>query len=644
MAKSKATEAIRLFGFIILVLGMVPGKTPSFGQTPEDTAMARRLDYVLAMEKLIIDDVNKRLDEYAKTKPGTVLKEEAGMMHFWMRKTVIQAAESYGRARQAGNPAEREVWLKEARLKADAAERSIEYFVGGGIGYRPEWAGDRQGEKWSAPDEAVKRIEETRAVGRALQQEIQVFTDEVLRTAGTKPSLVKDLQGRNGKITQGIKQFEESLAKAEKAASRAECEFWFNDAQVKRQSMERWAEGLLDAGMAYAEQAVSRPKLKPMTGFASGILYEMGISNDRLEEVVIQNDPATISIRAEEDFGTGRAGAGGVSLHKAARFETPPDMGQVKGVAFEGGRLVLLHGQDRIPFPPLDPEYLALAIRSVYGKEGMIKGELMADEPDTIVVRTGREMFGDVAWKKEFLPAPWIEIPLGQPAELSLGPAIGVLSSPEPSSLKVSYYGPIRNTKMGRVLLEADGLLPTLLHGVDWKTGLPIPPPPIEGFMSGIERTVRRLQGPAPEKKETHAPGPSGPRRWWAASVWYVWVPDEFTLGWDKDGKALRFLAARMKLSVWSSEPENITEDDREFAEHVSENYGEFARSFPVLKDLEEVAKAVSIVRWLGENRVPVDRSWTERLRIEAIQTPARLVNHTVIWMRDAAGKPLIER
>jgi hypothetical protein len=197
---------------------------------------------------------------------------------------------------------------------------------------------------------------------------------------------------------------------------------------------------------------------------------------------------------------------------------------------------------------------------------------------------------------------------------------------------------------MGRALLEADGLLPTLLYGVDWKTGLPIPPPPIEGFMSGIERTVRRLQSPAPEKKGKQAPGPSDPRRWWAESVWYVWVPDEFTLGWDQDGKALRFLATRMKLSVWSSEPENVSEDDRALAEQVSENYGILAQSFPVLKDLEEAAKAVSIVRWLKESQVPMDLSWTKVLRVEAVQTPARLVNHTVIWMRDAAGKPLIER
>lgn len=454
-----------------------------------------------------------------------------------------------------------------------------------------------------------------------------------------------------------MRQSEESYQKSKIASSPEVAESYKKDARHKADLAERIL-GLFEGAPSNVKatpaqpSAVtpekSKPKEKRADVFNAGIFDQMDKNEEWSKRAAVENNPQATLNKAVQDFGEGRAGAGGVSFYKSAEILTPLNMNEVRGVDFQNNRLILLYGDKRIAFPPMDPEYLALAIRSIYGNEGIVRGKLSGESPRAIAIQTGHEQFGEVAWKKEFLTVPWVKVPLGEPLELSLGPGIGFISQPEPSTKKVSYYGPIKRTRMGRVLLEADGLLITLSEGIDWKTGLPQSPPDIEGYMSLFERFTRALVSTeSREKLFKSVSEVPGQKQWWEQSIWLVLVPDHFSLRLTKDATAFEFVDARMKLSVWSSEEENRKPScpyPWELGEHFNEHYQEMTKAFPVLKDLEEVAKAVTVVRWLKQNNVPVDVSWSNAYKIQAADTPETIHGFMVIPEIDASGKPIIEK
>ncbi|MDV2502483.1 MAG: hypothetical protein RX318_00810 [bacterium] len=540
------------------------------------TDMAKRLGSLQYKRGVIVGGVERMREEHLKEEPREpftppeeapehlkymwmhaqskerALTEEAVVKYGWMKVLVSQAEESFEKAKSASNPTVAQYWLKDARSRADRAERLVGMFLGPPAESRPPPTSEARPTTGLSP------------------------TGETQRTPKPTPK---------------------------------------------------------------------KPKLKPMTGFSSGILYQMKLHDERLQFVQDSSDPKILLEQAVKDFGEGRAGAGGISLYKAATLITPLDMSKARRAVFEDGRLLLLYGNRRIAFPPLDPEYLALAIRSIYGGEGLVRGKLITEEPNAVVIKTGREQFGDLVWKKEFLPSPWAPVPVGRPVGLSLGPGLGALSQPEPSMDRITYYGPIKNTRMGKVLLEADMLLFTLITGVDWRTGLPLPTPNVEGFMTSLERGARRAHAPAAkEKKERPPEKATDEKKWWHEGTWFVWVPGQFTLRLARGGKAFEFVEARMKLATWSVIEENVDSDDKGLARHTTEHYQELARAFPVLKDLEEVAKAVTVVRWLKKNNVPADLSWAKGYRIQKVDTPENVRRFVVLTEKDKSGKPWIEK
>lgn len=376
----------------------------------------------------------------------------------------------------------------------------------------------------------------------------------------------------------------------------------------------------------------------------------MGIVDEYLVEVVVESHPIAILQQNLILWGEGRAGAGGVSLYKAAVMPKTLDPQKIRGIAFEDDRMVLLYGEKRILLPPLDLEHLALSIRAIYGKEGVVKGKLTADEPDAIAIQTGKEQYGEVVWNKEFLPRPWKEAPIGTTVELELGPGIGLLSLPEPSTDRVTYYGPIKDTRMGRILLEADRLLFILLTGVNPNTGFPEPPPDVEGFMSYRERAARMALTPTEEeqegqeKKKPTPPAPAQEQRWWADSVWLVWVPDSFVLRFAEDNTSLEFAETRMKLATWAAREEDLEAAMTGLGEHTTRHYEDFSKAYPVLKELVDVTKAVSVVRWLKQENIPLDLSWSRSYGVEKVETPSTTRRYQVLTVHDSSGKPVIVR
>lgn len=452
-----------------------------------------------------------------------------------------------------------------------------------------------------------------------------------------------------------------ALARAQKSPNQADRDYWLREAQSKLDLADRLtrmfvtpaqvpASAAGDPAGAAARQGPSGDPVgaaaePPVDRYNAGLLklrpFEVGETLRRAAE----SDPQLIQQQAQDSFGEGRAGAGGVSLHTAAECAEMPSKNEIRRAAVRDGRLVLeLTSGGLLRFPPLDLDYLAVAVRSIY--DAPVEGTLTADETNLIAAQTGKDHFGEIVWNKQLLPDPPPQVAIGEKGRWELGPAIGLLSDVVPSTNRVTYYGAIRGTRMGRVLLEADALLGMCITGLDWQTGKPVRLPAIEGLTTGPERTARRTikevearaRGETPPQKPVLRPDP---KRWWVGTAWYVWVPDRFMLRRTND--ALEFSEARMKLFVWSADESHIDADERAWAAAATEHYDELAQAFPALKELVEVTKVTSIVRRLRRDGIELDRASLGEYRPTVAETPATLRRYGYLVAYDAQGRVLVE-
>lgn len=389
-----------------------------------------------------------------------------------------------------------------------------------------------------------------------------------------------------------------------------------------------------------------RLQLKKMTGFASGILYQMNLHDEVLSFAAQESNVQAIQQKAVESYGEGMAGAGGISLHTAATMPKAVDGRSVRKAGVENGRLVLSFKDGRqAVFPAMPLDDLAAAICAIYGKEGIVSGELKAIDGDAVVLRTGRDAFGDVVWRKSFLAEPFESVPIGTQVSLPLGPALGILSLPQPSRQRITYFGPIRDTRIGDVLARADYLLHSFLMGVDLSTGRPAPVPPISGYMTILEANARIERG---EHKPRSRPDPprtdKGTPGWWTASTWFVWGADRIEMRSVNSGKSYEFGQTRMKLTAWSSGPKGVPPVMKDLVSFVNRNYRTLANTFPVLNELEDVGKTVAVVRWLKRNRIPVNLTWARSHRARNVPTEDVIPAYLVYVMRDGRGKPVFGR
>jgi hypothetical protein len=348
----------------------------------------------------------------------------------------------------------------------------------------------------------------------------------------------------------------------------------------------------------------------------------------------IQADLDFVQRNAEDEFSQGRAGAGGIALFKAAEMLSPLPLETLQGVAWKDKQFVMRFTDREIAFPRIDPEYLAQAVRCVYHGEGTYEGKLIADESNAMVIQTGRSRFGELVWRKQFLSTPWTTVPIGSTVQVELGPGLGLLAELAPSTDRVTYYGPIQNTRMGKVFLESDQVISLLYHGVDPRTGRPTRPA-IDRFQTFFERNVREMlahRPPANAPAQPAAATAAGkPRPWWTGATWMVWVPDRFSLRLVGDGKQLEFVDARMKLDTWVAGQDAVSGPYAAFGSDITANYDTLAKEFPALQELREVAKAVGVIRWLKQQKVVFDvPDWARTYPIQNVATPATVPRFSV--------------
>lgn len=181
--------------------------------------------------------------------------------------------------------------------------------------------------------------------------------------------------------------------------------------------------------------------------------------------------------------------------------------------------------------------------------------------------------------------APWVSIDPG--------------ANNDWETLKVSYGGPIRNTKLGRVMFEADRLLKTLSLGKDNLTNREIADLP------------EKL--PQPLKDDEGALALTGIESGVVSRFWFQ--TGKMTLDMSDDGRAILFRAAEVPLltEVMSPKPppREIADRNEAFVAYVNREFGTLAERWGVLEELRQGAKAVAVAEWL-RGRVPFDHSWLE--------------------------------
>jgi hypothetical protein len=503
------------------------------------------------------------------------------------------------------------------------------------------------------PQQTNAQITEAKTKLEALDQDIIVITqkipkkDKTQETAPRPPSKDKVLMDEARERLEWLKatrdQLQERINHAETAKNPAEAMVYAKDALLKADSAETLKRSIVGPPPAEAPAAAVATGASSNSGsriqFHSGALQQLMQSNEFAQQAVETKSPDRAAERSKQAFGEGRAGAGGVALYKPARMLTPLDPTKITGAVIENGRLILVYDGRRLLFPEFDPQFLTVALRSVYGGEGLVKGTLLANEENAVVLRTGPDRYGDVAWKKEFLPDLPKELTLGQELSLDLGPGVGVLSLPKPSYDRVTYYGPLKGNLMGQVVQQSDMVFSMFWYGVDWRTGRPMEPDKFPGFVTNIER---QLALPAMPKEEP-ARKTEKAKNWWEETVWFVWTPGEMDLQLSADGKEFEFAKATMKVTVWSVREENVRADSQAQGEFITAHYDDFARAIPVLGQLKEAAKTVAAVRWLKQNHVPLDIGWAKANTLTRVKTPEEIQRYSVYVQRDKSGRPEVE-
>lgn len=491
-----------------------------------------------------------------------------------------------------------------------------------------------------------------------------VFTivEEIKKEQAKPPAAKKGPPSKDKAVTDEIlwraqllemarKQQHDAEQRAKQAKNSAEAMVWRKEAQSKADLADGLRQSIVGPPptppktAAQGGQAAAPPANRGPIEFKSGAFQQLKEANRQSSNDAAQRDPGQLRNRATTEFGSGRAGAGGVALHKVATLQTPLDRAKIKGAAVEDGRLVLIYGDQKIKFPAFDPQLLALAIRSVYGREGLVPGTIVAISPTALVLSTGKELYGEVVWKRDLLPTALPALKVGDKVELDFGPGVGALSMPEPSTNRITYYGPIKGNLLGKAVFESDMVFSMFWYGVHWQTGRPIDPAKTPGFVSAIDVALQTPPKAAAAKAATPKKPPLAPaKNWWEDTGWFVWNPAEMVLQISPKSGEFEYVKATMRATAWAWRDGVLRADSPGEAKYLTDNYDEFARAFPALAQMREAAKAVAAVRWLKQNNVALDTAWAKNYKIDPVETPELVSRYSVYVHRGEDGRPLVDK
>ena len=266
---------------------------------------------------------------------------------------------------------------------------------------------------------------------------------------------------------------------------------------------------------------------------------------------------------------------GGVLFDKAAEVLT--DLEEITGAYWDDklGQVVLVgkkNGKmEELFLPRMDKDHLAVAMRAVFSGDNL---GVSIDPP---------------------------------PGYLESGkfPADG-------TKMLVRYLGNTKDTLFGAIILEADRLLKTLSMGRDNITHDEVTSQ-VQGFQNELDLSLTM--------------GTEKPNTW--HRMWFV-IEDmrlDLPVKESTDRNSIKFGKAAIKVKAeYISQENNPGVDpvaDR-FAKHFTLHFDDFAKEFPILERLRELAKISAIVKWLRNSGKPIDLSFLNDYDIIKVPTPGK--------------------
>ena len=231
---------------------------------------------------------------------------------------------------------------------------------------------------------------------------------------------------------------------------------------------------------------------------------------------------------------------------------------------------------------------------------GDITGAYWTDEGELVLLGRSGEDQPEKEWALPSMDAEHLQIALkaaiaGTPLGVSIDPPREFRSNrsmTEGTPMLVSYLGGVEGTLFGAILFEADRLLKCLDAGKDNITRSSF-----RAKVPGYRSVLDRMSMTGNQSRSWH--------RFW-------FVVEEARLRLSPSGRAIEFDSIRVKVLTETEyangeRAEEQSTADAEFARHLNDHFDDYAREFPILARLRELAKISALARWLVNSDIPMD-------------------------------------
>lgn len=302
--------------------------------------------------------------------------------------------------------------------------------------------------------------------------------------------------------------------------------------------------------------------LGPGKGLASGFIQTFQIAESRntgINATSIIDSLINSSTRTPDSGGSNSTpNVGGVLFNKTA--ELLSDLDEISGAYWDDTKqqLVLIGSKSenghKMAVPLMDRDHLSIALRSS-----------LAGQPPGVSIDPPKE-YRDRRSRNEH--------------------------TPDGIPLIVSYLGNTEGTEFGSIMFEADRLMKNLGVGIDNET--------LESVIAHVPGFKTHL--------EMLEPGRQTGSNWYR--FWFI--TEKVELKRNSSGDALVFGDVIIKIltetQYQSGEKAEVSEPTAEqFARHLSEHYDEYAKEFPVLAKLKELAKIAAVAKYIANNVSSLD-------------------------------------
>jgi len=181
---------------------------------------------------------------------------------------------------------------------------------------------------------------------------------------------------------------------------------------------------------------------------------------------------------------------------------------------------------------------------------------------------------------------------------------------PDGTNMLVRYLGNTKDTLFGAIMFEADRLLKNLSMGTDNETRKEVTSQ-VADFQNELDLSLKY----GTEKKIAWH------RMWFVIEDMKLEMPVKET----PDRNALSFTKATLKVKAeYLSKDKNPGVDPiaERFAKHFTLHFDDFAKEYPVLERLRELAKIAAIAKYLKNSGKPVDLSFLNDYDFIKVDTP----------------------